>query len=65
MSHKLVRAVIRGVDTAPRTTEWVPFGSPEMRIVLLANLPLGGENFTVVWQEWEPTLQTDTLAPSS
>jgi hypothetical protein len=54
MSQKLVRAVVRGIDTAPRTTGWVLFGSPEMRIMLLAILPPVGENFTVVWEEWEP-----------
>ncbi len=58
MSHKLVRAVVRGIDTAPRTTAWVPFGSPEMQTVLLAILPPAGENFTVVWETLEPNLQT-------
>jgi hypothetical protein len=58
MSRKLVRAIVRGIDMAPRTIGWVLFGSPEMRILLLAILPPAGENFTVVWEEWEPTLQT-------
>ena len=43
--QKLVRAVIRGVDTAPRTPEWVPAGSPEMLNWLAGILPPAGENF--------------------
>ena len=51
------RAVVRGIDIAPRTTEWVPFGSPEMQNALIAMLPPAGENFTVVWETRETNIQ--------
>ena len=53
MTVKLVRAVVRGIDTAPKTTEWLPSGSDEIQNLLFAILPPGGENFSVVWESKE------------
>jgi hypothetical protein len=49
----LIRAVVRGVDGAPKRTEWLPLGSPEMNAVLLAVLPDPGEDFSVIWETRE------------
>jgi hypothetical protein len=57
LPQKLARAVIRGIDTAPRTTSWVPFGSPELQNALIAILPPAGENFTVVWETRDANIQ--------
>ncbi len=57
MSIKLTRAVVRGVDAAPKRTEWIPLGSPEMNTVLLAVLPDPGKDFSVVWETRETYVQ--------
>jgi hypothetical protein len=49
----LVRAVVRGIDTAPQATEWVPFGYPNLQAILIEILPPAGENFVVVWEKCE------------
>ncbi len=53
MPEKLVRAVVRGIDTAPKTTGWVPSGNPKMQELLIAILPPAGENFVVTWESRE------------
>jgi hypothetical protein len=53
MPNKVVRAVVRGIDTAPKRTEWLPSGSPDLLALLLAVLPPVGENFSVVWETRE------------
>ena len=51
--RQVVRAVVRGIDTAPKTTEWLPSGSDETQNLLIAILPPAGENFSVVWESKE------------
>jgi hypothetical protein len=53
MPTKLIRAIVRGIDTAPRTTDWLWFGSPDIHTALIAILPPAGEDFIVVWETCE------------
>jgi hypothetical protein len=57
MPIKLIRAVVRGIDTAPKATEWLPFGSPEVQTALIAILPPPGEDFMAVWETYETFYQ--------
>ena len=56
MVGKLVRAVVRGIDTAPKRTAWVPAKSPDLQNLLIAILPPPGQNFLVLWE----TRETET-----
>jgi hypothetical protein len=49
----LVRAVVSGIDIAPKTTEWLLSGGDEVQNLLIATLPPVGENLSVVWESKE------------
>jgi hypothetical protein len=49
----MVRAVVRGIDTAPKATDWLPSGSGEIQNLLIAILLPVGENFSAVWESQE------------
>jgi hypothetical protein len=53
MKTKMVRAVVRGVDVAPRKSPWAPDGSPDLQQLLASILPPPGEDFVVVWESRE------------
>ena len=58
MNAKMLRAVVRGIDAAPKRTEWLPAESPQLMEMLIAILPPPGENFMVTWETRDDNNQT-------
>jgi hypothetical protein len=52
MSDKLLRAVVRGIDAAPKPQTGFHLGVTRYK-TLIAILPPFGENFSVVWETRE------------